>query len=244
MPQNRIQKIIDALSSRVRREILWRVWDRERSVGDMSDGLGVTAPTLSGHLTVLRDAGLIRMRPDGTTRWYAAQRDAVAGFRGLLDDTFKWSTGSEHPEQRHAISGAQTVVIVSADALCPPADVFRGFTDPRVYGGCIGGEVTLENGRFTADLPFGQKVRGAYLHTCAPSLIVMEWDFDFEDVPVPGDLRRAHLLITPRGATGCRMEVTQFISSPDQESYMTSAWRYVLGCFSERLTSVLADVSS
>lgn len=244
MPQDSVHKVIKALSSRVRREILWRVWDRERAVAEIADGLGVTGPTLSGHLAVLRDAGLIGMRRDGTTRWYLAQRDAVSGFRGLLDDSFKWSSARAHPEQRHASSGIQSVVVVSADAPCVPADAFRGFTDPRVYGDCIGGEVTLENGRFSANLPFGQKVRGAYLHTCAPALIVMEWDFHFEDVPVPGDMRRAHLLITPAGATSCRMEVTQFISSPDQETYMTAAWRYVLGSFSERLTSVLADAHS
>lgn len=244
MPQDKIQKVIKALGSPVRREILWRVWDGERAVADIADGLGVTAPTLSGHLAVLREAGLIRMRPEGTTRWYQAQHDAVAGFRGLLDDSHKWSSAREHPEQERASSGAQSVVVVSAEANCSPADVFRGFTDPRIYGFCINGEVALDNGRFSASLPFGQEVRGVYLHACAPSLIVMAWDFNFEDVPLPGNLLRAHLLLTETANHACRMEVTQFIASPDQAQYMTLAWKYVLGCFSERMDVALQKFRS
>lgn len=241
LPDDRVQQIIKALGSPVRREILWRVWDRERAVADIADGLGITAPTLSGHLAVLREAGLVRMRPDGTTRWYLAQRDAVAGFRGLLEDSHKWDSGSEHAEQTHARSGVHTAVRVSAEANASPADVFRAFTDQRIYGHCIGGEVTLDDGQFSARLPFGQIVRGVYLHTCAPALIVMAWDFSTADLPLPGNLHRAHLLLMPSDAGGCRMEVTQFIASPDQEQYMQLAWTYVLGCFAERIGGALLE---
>lgn len=241
MKDGRVQRVIKALGSPVRREILWRVWDRERTVADIADGLGISAPTLSGHLSVLREAGLVRMRPDGTARWYLAQRAAVAGFRGLLDDSHKWKSGSEHPEQALARSELQTAVVVRAEASATPYDVFRGFNDPRIYGRCIGGEVTFDESQFSATLPFGQNVRGVYLHTCAPSLIVMAWNFGFQDVPLPGDLQRAHLLLTPTDLDGCAMEVTQFVASPDHGQYMTLAWTYVLGCFSERVEMALAE---
>jgi DNA-binding transcriptional ArsR family regulator/uncharacterized protein YndB with AHSA1/START domain len=239
VPSDRVQKVIKALGSPVRREILWRVWDRERTVGDIADGLGVTAPTLSGHLTVLRDAGLIRVRPDGTTRWYVAQRDAVAGFRGLLDDAHKWGKGKEHPEQSHATSDVQSVVVVSANANASPSSVFRGFTDPRIFAHCIGGEVAIEESQFRAALPFGPVVRGLYLQACAPALIIMAWDFEDGDVPLPGNLHRALLVLTPNTNSGCTMEITQFISSPSQEQYMRLAWTYVLGCFAERIEEAL-----
>lgn len=238
---DRVQAVMKALGSPVRRDILWRVWDRERAVAEIADGLGVSGPTLSGHLAVLREAGLIRLRPEGTTRWYSADQDAVRDFRGLFDDSRKWASGQSHAEQAHAQSAVKDVVVVTAESKSAPADVFRGFTDPRVYGRCIGGDVAIEDGRFSASLPFGQVVRGVYRHVCAPSLIDMAWDFGAEDVPAPGKLHSAHLLILPGADGGARMNVTQFIASPDQAEYMTLAWTYVLGCFAERLESALAE---
>ena len=56
-PERRdLQKILGALGSPVRREILASIWDRELRAGEIAAAFDVTAPTISQHLGVLRDA--------------------------------------------------------------------------------------------------------------------------------------------------------------------------------------------
>ncbi|WP_112230186.1 ArsR/SmtB family transcription factor [Lentzea atacamensis] len=53
-----------------RREILDLLRERERPVGDLVDRLTLTQPTVSKHLKVLREAGLVEVRTDAQRRWY------------------------------------------------------------------------------------------------------------------------------------------------------------------------------
>jgi DNA-binding transcriptional ArsR family regulator len=80
-----IDKVIAALSSPVRREILGLIWDRELPAGEIANAFEVTAPTISQHLAVLRDSGLVRMTAAGTSRLYRARKEAVAGLHGALE---------------------------------------------------------------------------------------------------------------------------------------------------------------
>jgi len=50
----------------------------------------VTPPTISQHLTVLRDAGLVEMRVDGNFRRYRARQHAFRGLEALLAHTGRW----------------------------------------------------------------------------------------------------------------------------------------------------------
>jgi len=54
-----IQKVLAALTSPVRREILGLIWDRELSAGEIAAAFPVTKPTISQHLAVLRANGLV-----------------------------------------------------------------------------------------------------------------------------------------------------------------------------------------
>ena len=62
-----VQRVLAALASPVRREILWRIWDDELPAGAIAAAFEVSAPTISEHLAVLRDAELVTMTVDGTT---------------------------------------------------------------------------------------------------------------------------------------------------------------------------------
>ena len=66
--------MLSALSSPVRREILALIWDRDLPAGEIAAAFRVTAPTISQHLAVLRDAGLVTMEVDGNFRRYRARR--------------------------------------------------------------------------------------------------------------------------------------------------------------------------
>jgi uncharacterized protein YndB with AHSA1/START domain len=77
-------------------------------------------------------------------------------------------------------------------------------------------------------MEWGTQVRGRYELVCPPELIVMRWDFDDGNVPVPGGEMTGYLRIQPRGA-GAHVEVHQLVDTPAQARFMEAAWSMVLG---------------
>ena len=59
-----------ALAEPSRRQILDLLRERERSVNELVDHVGLSQPGVSKHLKVLREAGLVAVRPDGKRRFY------------------------------------------------------------------------------------------------------------------------------------------------------------------------------
>ncbi len=59
-----------------------------RSVGDIAAALGVTQPTVSHHLAILRRAGLVHVRPDGRQTYYTLDQAQVAVCCGRLMQRF------------------------------------------------------------------------------------------------------------------------------------------------------------
>jgi DNA-binding transcriptional ArsR family regulator len=81
--------IFDVISDPTRRQLMGVLLQRvastpsgEISVGDMVDHLGLSQPTVSKHLKVLRDHGLVTVREDGQHRYYHLD----AGPLGQLED--------------------------------------------------------------------------------------------------------------------------------------------------------------
>jgi DNA-binding transcriptional ArsR family regulator len=60
----------DVLAEPTRRRILDLLLERPRLVGDLTEQLGLSQPGTSKHLRVLRDAGLVQVRPEAQRRWY------------------------------------------------------------------------------------------------------------------------------------------------------------------------------
>lgn len=60
----------------MRREVLAHLKHKQRTVGELLNLLGgsVAMPTLSRHLSILRDTGLVRQQKDGHNRIYRLQR--------------------------------------------------------------------------------------------------------------------------------------------------------------------------
>src|SRR5262249_11888301 len=73
-----------------RRAILRLVWDRERSAGEIAEGMPVTFGAVSQHLGVLRDAGFVTVRREGNFRFYRADRQALGPLAVALEAT--WSS--------------------------------------------------------------------------------------------------------------------------------------------------------
>jgi DNA-binding transcriptional ArsR family regulator len=62
--------VLDVIAEPTRRRILEAVRERERSVGELVDEVGMHQPGVSRHLKVLRDAGLVEVRTDAQRRLY------------------------------------------------------------------------------------------------------------------------------------------------------------------------------
>jgi DNA-binding transcriptional ArsR family regulator len=77
--------MLQVVVERRRREILRLLWDTEMSVGEVASRFPVSFAAVSLHLRVLREAGLVTVRPAGRRRLYRADRDALARLAPLLE---------------------------------------------------------------------------------------------------------------------------------------------------------------
>ena len=67
----------NAVAEPRRREILNYLALAERSVGEIVDELGLEQPSVSKHLRVLKDVGLVRARREGRHMWYQTNAQAI-----------------------------------------------------------------------------------------------------------------------------------------------------------------------
>ena len=74
-----------ALSDPTRREVFERLAQGPRAVGELADGLPVSRPAVSQHLKVLKEAGLVTDRAEGTRRVYQIDPDGLGQMRAWLD---------------------------------------------------------------------------------------------------------------------------------------------------------------
>lgn len=74
-----------ALGDPTRRAIFERVARRPTSVGKLASGLTVTRPAVSQHLKVLKDAGLVQDRSQGTMHVYRLDPRGVRAMQAYLD---------------------------------------------------------------------------------------------------------------------------------------------------------------
>jgi DNA-binding transcriptional ArsR family regulator len=77
---------------------------RPRAVGELADLLPVTRPAVSQHLKVLKTAGLVLDRAEGTRRIYRADPDGLRALRDQLDRFWNQALATfkqlvEHPEE-------------------------------------------------------------------------------------------------------------------------------------------------
>ncbi len=74
-----------ALGDPTRRAIFERLAGRPRSVGELAAELPVSRPAVSQHLKVLKEAGLVSDRAEGTRRLYRVDPGGVGAMRDYLD---------------------------------------------------------------------------------------------------------------------------------------------------------------
>ena len=81
-----VDLVARAIAEPRRRQILALVCDEELSAGEIASRFEVSRPAISQHLTVLREAGLLSERRQGTRRLYRARPEGLAGLRDFMND--------------------------------------------------------------------------------------------------------------------------------------------------------------
>src|SRR6476619_3600135 len=81
-----MEAALRAIAAPHRRQILRLVWDRELSAGEIAGHFDVTRPAVSQHLAVLREAGLLSERRNGTRRLYRARPEGLAELKEFLEE--------------------------------------------------------------------------------------------------------------------------------------------------------------
>lgn len=76
---------MDALGDPTRRAVFDRLRGGPRSVGEVADGLPVSRPAVSQHLRVLKEAGLVAERREGTKRIYELAPAGLVELRAYFE---------------------------------------------------------------------------------------------------------------------------------------------------------------
>jgi DNA-binding transcriptional ArsR family regulator len=75
---------IRALTDPTRREILRMLRERDLSAGEIASRFDMTAPTVSHHLSVLKEAGLVQTERNGRSVVYSIDTTVVQEFLGEM----------------------------------------------------------------------------------------------------------------------------------------------------------------
>ncbi len=132
-----IDDVFAVIAERTRRDILELLRTEGKSVGQLVGELGVSQPTVSKHLKVLREAGLVTMRAQGQKRFYSLEsspllpvQDWIAGFTAepaavtpeapaAPAVTAPAEAAAPRPAEMPAGAGAPAPGVLAAAALAP-----------------------------------------------------------------------------------------------------------------------------
>lgn len=88
--QEATARVLDALGDPTRRAVLEMLRGGAQPVGEIASHLPVSRPAVSQHLRVLKEAGLVRDRRDGTRRLYSVDTRGLSALRAYLESY--WET--------------------------------------------------------------------------------------------------------------------------------------------------------
>ena len=95
----------EALGDPNRRAIVELLRDGDRSVQQLADALPISRPAVSRHLRLLKGAGLVTDRAEGTRRLYRLHDEGIEAVRRYLEDVWgdaaaRFTIAAENTERR------------------------------------------------------------------------------------------------------------------------------------------------
>lgn len=102
--------IFNAVAEPRRRDILTFLAERERPVSEIVEGVNLDQPSVSKHLRVLRETGLVRMRCQGRQKFYRTNAEAIRPLHEWADTFQKyWAHQLNRIKQRaEAAAGSKS----------------------------------------------------------------------------------------------------------------------------------------
>ena len=95
-----------ALGDEHRRTIVQMLAERERQVGELAESLPISRPAVSRHLRLLKEAGLVVDRAEGTKRIYSLDDRGVQAMRDYMEQiwgsaTTRFRIAAENVDEKH-----------------------------------------------------------------------------------------------------------------------------------------------
>ena len=117
-----IDDVFAVIAEGTRRELLGSLRSGDKSVGALVEELEVSQPTVSKHLKVLREAGLVTMRAEGQKRYYSLQT-------APLEEILLWLRAFDLPALRPVTAELRPALApAAAPAAGPAAGTLTGMT--------------------------------------------------------------------------------------------------------------------
>ncbi len=127
---------LEALGDATRRAIVEGLHDGERTVGDLATGLPVSRPAVSQHLGVLKAAGLVLERPEGTRRYYRLDPIGLTRLQNRLDLMWGGELGvGQAPAAGTPPAPAEDVAPAAASPSAAPGHGAKGHKKHKKKGG-------------------------------------------------------------------------------------------------------------
>jgi DNA-binding transcriptional ArsR family regulator len=109
-----VEAPLKAIAEPKRRRILALVRDEEKSAGEIASHFDVSGPAISQHLKVLKEAGLVDERRDGTRRLYSIRRAGLVEVRHFVEqfwteglDRLKYAAEAEERKSKRRRRGSR-----------------------------------------------------------------------------------------------------------------------------------------
>ena len=141
--------VFEAVAEPSRRALLDVLTDGERTAGELVATLpSLTQPTVSRHLRVLREVGLVEVRPDAQRRIYALRADGLVAIDEWIDRYRRYWAGHLDALERHlqathreermtgregrlTVEGERAVLTFERRLSFPIEAVWAAITDPE-----------------------------------------------------------------------------------------------------------------
>src|SRR5215472_3145420 len=102
------ENALTALADPTRRRVFERLKNGPHAVGEIARGMPVSRPAVSQHLKVLKEAGLVVDRPEGTRRVYYIDPQGLGALRQWLDQFWDQALAAFQAEVERGAQDSQT----------------------------------------------------------------------------------------------------------------------------------------
>ena len=202
-----MEALLKAIAAPSRQRILTLVRDEELSAGEIASHFDVTRPAVSQHLNVLKEAGLVSERRNGTRRLYRARPEGLAELKEFLEQFWDvrlevLKREAEKESERSMDATTETTAVERTLSIAArPETVWEFFVDPEKLMRWMGIAAELDaqpGGAYRCDVIPGHVALGEFVEVDSPRRLVFTWGWENNEEVPPGS-STIEVELTPQG---------------------------------------------